>query len=119
MVYVDDVERAVGFYASTFGFAPAFRWTEGERTTFAFLELEPHGIALGERPPGEPGDFALWVYTDDVDAAAAGLRASGAQELLPPTEQPWGERMCTFRDPDGHVVHVGAKSSVAPTGRSE
>ena len=109
IVFVSDVERAIEFYASTFGFEPAFRWQDGERTTFAFLQLEPLGIAVGERPPGESGDFALWIYADDVDAAADRLRAAGAEELLPPTDQPWNERTCTFRDRDGHVVHVGQK----------
>lgn len=24
-------------------------------------------------------------------------------------DQPWGERMCTFRDADGHVIPVGRR----------
>ena len=55
------------------------------------------------------GPFALCVYGDDVDDAAERLRAAGATEVLAPTGQPWGERMCSFVDADGHLVHVGTK----------
>jgi uncharacterized glyoxalase superfamily protein PhnB len=37
------------------------------------------------------------------------LRAAGAEELQAPSDQEWGERMCTFRDADGIVIHVGGK----------
>jgi uncharacterized glyoxalase superfamily protein PhnB len=74
-----------------------------------FLALEPHGIGLARRQPREECAFALWIYADDVDAAAAELRAAGAEEVLAPTDQPWGERMCSFVDPNGHLVHLGMK----------
>jgi lactoylglutathione lyase len=110
IISVEDVDRAVAFYRSTFGFEPTYTFEEDGRTVFAFLRLEPLGIGVAARAkPGDP-DFALWIYTDDVDEAAERLRASGAEEVLPPTDQPWGERLCTFRDLDGHLVHVGAKS---------
>ena len=110
IVHVDDVAAAVGFYGSVFGFQETFRHEEDGLPVFAFLTLEPLGIGVGLRPPGEARDVALWIYTDDVDAAAERLRAAGAEELLEPSDQPWGERMCSFVDPHGHVIHVGARS---------
>ncbi len=74
-----------------------------------FREAFPNGIGLARRAGQDGPDFALWIYTDDVDAAAADLRAAGAEEVLPPTDQPWGERMCSFVDPNGHLVYVGMK----------
>jgi PhnB protein len=112
ILYVDDVDRAAELYRTTFGFEETFRH-EGEDgvADFAFLALEPLGIGVGRRPEGDDGrDFALWIYTDDVDGAATRLRAAGATEVLPPTDQEWGERLCTFVDPNGHLVHVGAKT---------
>lgn len=50
------------------------------------------------------------LYADDVDAAAERLRAAGATEVIAPADQAWGERLCTFVDPNGHLIHVGAKT---------
>jgi uncharacterized glyoxalase superfamily protein PhnB len=30
------------------------------------------------------------------------------KQLLPPTEQPWGERLTYFEDPDGNRIHITA-----------
>ena len=109
ILYVDDVEQAIGFYTATFGCKETFRHEQDGRAVFAFLELVPLGLGVGLRPEGDERDFALWVYADDVDGAAARLRAAGAEEVSPPTDQPWGERLCTFVDPNGHLVHVGMK----------
>ena len=110
ILLVDDVAQASAFYCSTLGFEEAYRNEDEHGVEFVFLALEPYGIGLGRRADGDERDFALWIYADDVDAAAADLRAAGAEEILPPTDQPWGERMCSFVDPNGHLVHVGAKA---------
>ena len=111
ILHVDDVDAASRFYRSVFGFEETYRNVDEDGSVeFAFLALEPYGIGLGRRPPGVTRDFGLWIYADDVDAAAAALREAGAEEVLPPTDQPWGERMCSFVDPNGHLVHVGAKA---------
>ena len=109
ILLVDDVDAASRFYRSVFGFEETYRNEDEGGVEFVYLALEPSGIALGRRQAGEERDFALWLYADDVDAAAARLREQGATELLPPTDQPWGERMCSFVDPNGHLVHVGMK----------
>jgi PhnB protein len=105
---VDDVDRAVEFYCSTFGFEKAYAVEEGGETAYAYLRLEPLGIGIARRRAPEDDTVALWIYADDVDDAAARLREGGATEILPPTNQAWGERMCTYRDVDGHLIHVGA-----------
>jgi uncharacterized glyoxalase superfamily protein PhnB len=109
ILLVDDVDRASRFYQSVFGFEETYRNEDERGVEFAYLALDPSGIGLGRRHAGEERAFALWLYADDVDAAAARLREEGATELLPPTDQPWGERMCSFVDPNGQLVHVGMK----------
>ena len=106
ILLVDDVDAASRFYRSVFGFEETYRNEDEDGVEFAFLALEPSGIGLGRRPAGEERDFALWIYADDVDAAAAELRAAGAQELLPPTDQPWGVRDCALRDPAGNMIRI-------------
>ena len=110
ILLVDDVEAVSRFYCSVLGFEETNRNEDEHGVEFVFLSLEPYGIGLGRRADGDQRDFALWIYADDVDAAAVSLRAAGAKEVLPPTDQPWGERMCSFVDPNGHLVHVGAKA---------
>ena len=111
ILYVDDVEAAAAFYRSTFGFEETFRYEDDGRPAFAFLALAPLGIGVTLRPSDdEDRDFALWLHADDADDAAERLRAAGATEVLAPVDQPWGERMCSFVAPDGHLVHVGAKA---------
>jgi uncharacterized glyoxalase superfamily protein PhnB len=106
---VADVERAVDFYCSSLGFERAYAFDDERGTAYAFLRLEPLGIGIARRASADDADIALWVYADDVDAAAERLRAAGAEEVLPPTEQPWGERLCSFRDADGHLLHVASR----------
>ncbi len=108
---VADVVRAVSFCESVFGFESSFLWPAEGEPTFAFLQLEPLGIALAARTPAvletnPDADFELCIYADDADAAAERLRAAGASEVRPPTDEPWGERRAYFRDHDGHLLHV-------------
>jgi uncharacterized glyoxalase superfamily protein PhnB len=107
---VADVERAIDFYTSVFGFEKRYAFEEEGKTTFAFLELEPLGIGVAARRSAEDPEVALWLYTDDVDEAAERLRAAGADEIQAPADQPWGERTCAFRSADGHLIHVGTQS---------
>lgn len=110
ILYVDDVERAARFYVDNLGFEQVYRFPPEGAPSFAFLKLEPLGIAVSQRRPEQAGRaFELCIYTDDVDAAAECLRAAGSEEVQAPTDQEWGERMAYFRDPDGHLLHVTAK----------
>jgi catechol 2,3-dioxygenase-like lactoylglutathione lyase family enzyme len=42
--------------------------------------------------------------TDDVDATFEHIRASGAEVLQEPIDQPYGVRDCAFRDPCGTLL---------------
>ncbi len=106
------------FYRDLFGFEVVYRWPpEGEALEFAFLRLEPLGIAVASHSApeeligrsavaGSPPRFELCIYADDVDRAAEDLVRSGLELLLPPTDQPWGERLFYVEDPDGNPIQV-------------
>jgi catechol 2,3-dioxygenase-like lactoylglutathione lyase family enzyme len=51
--------------------------------------------------------------TDDLDSAFERVRASGAEVLQEPIDQPWGPRDCAFRDPSGNMVRI-LQSAPAP-----
>ena len=112
ILYVADVERSVDFYRNAFGFELGYRWPAEGELEFAFLPLEPLGIGIGRTPEDAEAStgrrFELCLYADDVDAAAECLRALGAREIVPPADQPWGERLTYFEDPDGHRLHITA-----------
>jgi lactoylglutathione lyase len=119
IVYVQDVERSLAFYAAAFGFVPHFRWPEQGVAEFVALSLEDQalGLAAASDEPLHglpiattgPTRFELCIYTDDTDDAARRLRALGARELRAPEDMPWGERLCYFADPDGNPLHVTAR----------
>ena len=96
---------AVDFHCATFGFETTFSFEDAGETAYAYLRLEPLGIGLARRSADAP-EFASWIYADDVDAAAEALRAAGAEEVAAPADQVWGERLCTFRSADGHLIHI-------------
>ncbi|UBU08501.1 VOC family protein [Nonomuraea gerenzanensis] len=48
----------------------------------------------------------LSVEVDDVDAAYAAMRESGAPIVHPLTDEEWGVRRFFVRDPNGKVVNV-------------
>ena len=91
---VGDLEEAVRFYRSVFGFP-----LRGEVPGGAFLDMGDQFLALSE-DPGGPADggrhFGLVV--DDRDAVRAAL-ADTAAEILP-------GRGLDFRDPWGNRVQV-------------
>jgi uncharacterized glyoxalase superfamily protein PhnB len=47
---------------------------------------------------------AVIFATDDVDATFERVRASGAEVLQEPIDQPYGVRDCAFRDPAGNML---------------
>jgi catechol 2,3-dioxygenase-like lactoylglutathione lyase family enzyme len=65
--------------------------TDGERRTIAELMAK--------------GSYARVILaTADLDGTFARVRASGAQVVQEPTDQPYGVRDCAFRDPAGNLI---------------
>jgi uncharacterized glyoxalase superfamily protein PhnB len=48
----------------------------------------------------------LLLATRDLDATFEPLRASGAEVVQEPTEQPYGVRDCAVRDPAGNLLRI-------------
>jgi catechol 2,3-dioxygenase-like lactoylglutathione lyase family enzyme len=119
---VDDHDKAVAFYRDVLGLEVrnevgygSMRWvTVGSPSQPEVdIVLEPPGV----NPDMSPGDreavadlMAKGVYarvvfwTDDVDETFARLSAAGADVVQEPTDQAYGVRDCSFRDPAGNEV---------------
>jgi len=48
----------------------------------------------------------IHFHTDDLDATFEKVRASGADIVQEPADQPWGARDCAVRDPSGNLVRI-------------
>ena len=121
-ITVNDPDEALPFYRDALGLevrndvaSGGFRWVTLASSTQPDLEIvlsKPHagrsqsdGDALQELLT--KGVLPNIVFrTDDVDAAFEKVRASGAEVLQEPIDQPYGPRDCAFRDPSGNMVRI-------------
>ena len=116
VVPVSDQDRAVAFYVEKLGlekrveipFGNGYRW----------IEVAPAGaetsIAVVPPPPGKPTgntETGIGLYTEDIDAYHAELKASGVDvddeisrmgDPVPP--------LFWLRDPDGNTLMVAGDS---------
>ena len=54
-------------------------------------------------------EIALYVDTfDEVDAEFARVTAMGAEPVMPPETEPWGQRTCYIADPEGNLIEIGS-----------
>ena len=51
---------------------------------------------------------APYVIVDDVDAHYECAKAAGASVVMEPEDQPYGGRLYTCRDPEGHLWSFGS-----------
>lgn len=121
-VTVNDVDESLAFYRDALGLevrndvgSDGQRWVTLGSDAQPDLELvlsPPHagrsqadGDAIQELLT--KGVMPMLVFsTDDLDATFEKLRASGAEVLQEPIDQPWGPRDCAFRDPSGNLIRI-------------
>ncbi|WP_347109272.1 VOC family protein [Paenarthrobacter sp. S56] len=121
-VTVNDVDESLPFYRDALGLqvrndvgSGAQRWVTLGSEAQPDLELvlsPPHagrsqadGDAIQELLT--KGVMPMLVFnTDDLDGLFEKLRASGAEVLQEPIDQPWGPRDCAFRDPSGNMIRI-------------
>jgi len=120
-ITVNDPDEALTFYRDALGFevrndvsSEGFRWiTVGPPGQDLDIVLsQPHGGRSEQEGDAlqalvAKGSFqAALLRSDDLDATFEQLRASGAEVLSEPADQPWGVRDCAFRDPSGNLIRI-------------
>jgi catechol 2,3-dioxygenase-like lactoylglutathione lyase family enzyme len=120
-VIVHDPDLALAFYRDTLGLElrndvgkEDFRWL-----TVGAASQPDVAIVLTNYLNGSPADGeavaalvakgalnGVHFHTDDLDASFEKLRASGAEIVQEPTDQPWGTRDLAVRDPSGNMVRI-------------
>ncbi len=121
-ITVNDVDEAIAFYGDALGLqvvndvaSGKYRWVtlgSDAQPGLGIVLSEPHagrskadGDAMQELLA--KGVLPMLVFSsDDIDATFETVRASGAEVLQEPIDQPWGPRDCAFRDPSGNTVRI-------------
>ena len=121
-ITVNDVDESIAFYRDALGLAVRndvgsgeYRWVtlgSDAQPELSIVISVPHagrsqadGDALQELLT--KGVLPMMLFaSDDLDATFEALRASGAEVLQEPIDQPWGQRDCAFRDPSGNTVRI-------------
>jgi lactoylglutathione lyase len=117
IVYVPDVEAAIGFYERSFDLkrrfvAPDASFGEldtGEtRLSFASEELGGSHFEQGFRRPSadQPFNIEVVLVFDDVEAAFARALENGATALAQPGKTDWGQTIAYVRDPFGTLLEL-------------
>lgn len=120
-VQVHDPDLALAFYRDTLGLEvrndvtnEGFRWITVGTASQPGVEIVLTNYLHGS--PADGDTFAALLAkgalngvhfrTDDLDATFEKVRASGAEIVDEPTEQPWGTRDFAVRDPSGNLVRI-------------
>ena len=117
---VDDMGAMIRFYRDVLG----FEIKEAEDTSNVCLikdstlfllygrkDFETLTNRKYEYVKGLNGHFELALYVDtyeEVDAAFADAVSKGAEPVLEPTTEPWGQRTCYIADPEGNLIEIGS-----------
>lgn len=119
-LFVNDMGAMICFYRDILG----FEIKEAEDTSNVYLikdgtlfllygrkDFETMTKRQYEYVKGLNGHFELALYADtyeDVDKAFADAVSKGAEPVLEPTTEPWGQRTCYIADPEGNLIEIGS-----------
>lgn len=119
-LFVNDMATMVRFYRDVLG----FEIKEDENAVNVYLIKNGTLFMLYERKnfekmtnrkyeylKGLNGHFEIALYVDtfeEVDSEYAKAVEKGAQSVLEPTTEPWGQRTCYIADPEGNLIEIGS-----------
>ncbi|WP_044975321.1 VOC family protein [Ruminococcus sp. HUN007] len=119
-IFVNDMAKMIRFYRDVLG----FEIKEDENTSNVYLKKDGTLFLLYGRKDfekmtnqkygyaeGKNGHFELALYVDtfdEVDRAFADVISKGAEPVMEPTTEPWGQRTCYIADPEGNIIEIGS-----------
>jgi len=118
ILYVQDVNKAVEFYESAFGFTRKFVTPDndyaellvGETTlSFASTTLAKSNIKDGfieSSLKNKPFGIEIGFTTDNVEDTVSAAVNAGATIVEDPITKPWGQIVAYVRDIDGFLIEI-------------
>lgn len=119
-LFVDDMPTMIRFYRDVLG----FEIKEDENAINVYLIKDGTLFMLYERKnfekmtnrkyeylKGFNGHFEIALYVDtyeEVDAEYTKAIEKGAQSVLEPTTESWGQRTCYIADPEGNLIEIAS-----------
>ena len=119
-IMVDDMAVMVRFYRDVLG----FEIKEPEDTSNVFLEKDGTLFLLYRKTDFEKmtnrkfsychginGHYEIALGVENyaaVDEAYARVTGMGAEGVMEPTTEPWGQRTCYIADPEGNLIEIGS-----------
>jgi predicted enzyme related to lactoylglutathione lyase len=128
-IAVDDHDKALAFYRDALGLEVRNDVSfEGMRWVTVGSPEQPGVEIVLEPPVADPNASdadrqamaellakgllrGVIFSTEDCDATFERVRASGAEVLQEPVDQPYGVRDCAFRDPAGNMLRFTQRRS--------
>lgn len=117
---VNDMGKMIRFYRDVLG----FEIKEDENTSNVYLIKDGTLFLLYGRNDFEKmtgrkyeyakninGHFEIALYVDtfeEVDTEFRKAVEKGAEPILEPTTEPWGQRTCYIADPEGNLIEIGS-----------
>jgi uncharacterized glyoxalase superfamily protein PhnB len=107
---VRDCTEAIRYYCDVLGFKKDFddAILGRDRTLFAGVSRDECEITLNQHDR-QRYRATVGCEVDDVDLLYEDYRSRGVRIILPPQDEPWGERHMAIADLYGHEIHFSSK----------
>jgi len=113
LLVVEDLQRSRRFYEGLLGMKVQNDF--GVNVSFEgnlAIHLKEHFQGLLGGPERFPVVFGahygeMYFESDEMEAVLLRLKQAGVEFIHELVEQPWGQRVMRFYDPDRHVIEIG------------
>jgi PhnB protein len=102
--------RLIEFLTNAFGAEEVMRHASDEGYIYhAKVRIGDSVVEMGESREGSnPMPTAIYLYVEDVDAVYEQALKAGAVSVVPPADQPYGDRNAWVKDPFDNIWYIAA-----------